>query len=175
MMKLYLALAGIALLVVIAAQDYLYVPLRNETISKGLAGPYHWFLDAAYLMLAIPLIGATSGWMRVWGTIAAASLLLVASTNTFAATWDRWTGGKHSLWHSRFTIVVFASALLLQCSGDTGWLKYFTVANVIAPAVAYLYFMMVDTVIDGVHIAPSPAAEKLAVAGLCFWFLARMI
>lgn len=167
----FLALACIALLGTIAAQDYLVPALRDQTISAGLTGPYHWYLDASYVPLSAALCLPFHGWMELFGIVAAVALLLVAATNTFHTFVDRLTGGKHSLWHSRFTLIVFTSAIALQMAGDHGWWWGLTIANVLFPGACYLYFRMVGTDIDGTEIAASPAAEKLFVLGLCIWLI----
>ncbi len=170
----FLALACLALLLVIAAQDWLVPALRNSTISAGLTGPYHWWLDGTYLVLAVALVGSFTAHplMELLAVISAIALLLVASTNTFWRWWDRETLGNHSLWHSRFTIAVFAAALFLQLSGDHGWLWGLTVLTVALPAGAYGYFHLERTDIEGMVVAASPAAEKLFVLGLCVWLVA---
>jgi hypothetical protein len=170
---LALALACLALLGVIAAQDWLYKPLRNETISAGLTGPYHALLDASYVPLAAALWFAFDGHplMRLFGTIAGAALLLVALTNTAWRLVDRFTAGGHALWHSRFTLLVFTSALALQLAGDHGWLWWLTAANVAIPGACYAWFHWRRTDIAGTIIAASPAAEKLYVLGLCSWLI----
>lgn len=166
-----LALSCLALLLVIATQDYLYKPLRNETISAGLTGPYHVLLDVSYVPLSAALVLSFHGLMAVFASIAAVALLLVAATNTAWRFFDALTDGQHSLWHSRFTLVVFASALALQVAGDHGHWWALTGINVLVPAAAYAYFHFKKTDIDGVDIAASPAAEKLYVAGLCVWLI----
>lgn len=173
-MKLYLVLTCIALLGVIAAQDDLVPALRNETISRGLSGPYHWYLDAAYLLLAIAIVGASSGFfMRLFAVLAALALVATAFTNTFATLVDKWTAGQHSLWHTRATIAVFVAAFLVELTGDQSTLRVaLTVLTVAAPAIAYLWFEYRPTTIQGVTVAASPAAEKLYVTGLCLWFIA---
>ena len=167
-----LALSCIALLLVIATQDYLYKPLRNETISSGLTGPYHVALDASYIPLSIALILSFRGWMELFACIAATALILVAATNTAWLFFDGLTDGQHSLWHTLFKLVVFVSALALQVSGDHGYWWALTALNIAVPGTAYAYFHFRKTVIDGVDVAASPAAEKLYVAGLCIWLIA---
>lgn len=170
MNKLILALAAIALLGVVAAQDELIPALRNKTISSGLTGPYHWYLDASYLVLAIAIMLSVRGWMAVWGTIAALALIATAFTNTCGDLIDRiYGGGFHSILHTRATIIVFVTALLMELS--SGRLVWLTVATVVAAAVCYAWFEYRPTVISGVMVAASPAAEKLAVSLLCVWFI----
>lgn len=169
----FLALSCLALLLVIAAQDWLYKPLRNETISAGLTGPYHVALDAAYVPLSMALWIAFWGrpWMELFAAIAATALLLVAATNTAWRFFDGLTDGEHALWHSRLTLVVFTSALALQIAGDHGWRWWFTAANVAIPGACYAYFHYRQTDIDGTVIAASPAAEKVFVLGLTLWLI----
>jgi len=170
----FLILSCISLLAVIAAQDWLVPALRNQTISSGLTGPMHVLLDAVYVPVALSVALGFSGHpaMEVLAGISAAALILVAVTNTAWAWVDRITKGKHSLWHSRFTLVVFVSVLLLEVIGDHGTLWGFTALNIIVPASAYAYFHLRPTNIDGVVVAASPAAEKLYVLGLCVWLIA---
>lgn len=169
----FLALACLALLLVIAAQDWLYKPLRNETISAGLTGPYHVALDAAYVPLAAALCLNFSGHplMRVFAVISAVALILVAATNTAWRFFDLVTDGAHALWHSRFTLAVFTSALALQIAGDHGWRWGLTALNVLVPGAIYAYFHYRATIIDGVSVAASPAAEKAFVGFLCLWLI----
>lgn len=169
-----LALACIALLGVIAVQDWLLRPLRNQTISAGLTGPYHVLLDASYVPLAGALLLSFGGHpgMQLFGAIAGVALLLVAFTNTAWRLVDAITQGHHALWHSRFTLVVFGSALCLQLAGDHGWLWWLTAATVAAAAGCYAWFHFRRTDIAGTIIAASPAAEKLFVLGLCSWLIA---
>ena len=100
-----------------------------------------------------------------------ASALLVAATNTGHAFFDRITGGKHALWHNRFTLVVFTSALALQIAGDHGWRWALTAANVVMPVAIYFYFSERKSPIEGTVVAPSPAAEKVFVFWLCAWLI----
>ena len=170
----FLALACLALLAVIALQDYFYAPLRNETISAGLTGPYHVLLDIAYVPLAASMFTSFGGhWlMEVLGGVAAIALLGVAATNTAWRFFDKLTDGQHSLWHSRLTLVVFVTALLLQIPGDRGALWLLTALNVAIPGLCYAYFHFRKTNVDGTVIAASPAAEKLFVLGLSVWLIA---
>lgn len=128
-------------------------------------------LDASYVPLAAALCLAFAGWMEVFAVISALALLLVAATNTAWRFFDLLTDGAHATWHSRFTLVVFTSALALQLAGDHGWRWGLTVANVAIPGACYAYFHYRATIIDGVSVAASPAAEKLFVTGLCIWLI----
>lgn len=158
-----LAIASVALCGVIAAQDYLWPPLRQETISTGLTGPYHWWLDASYLLLAIALAGAFREF-KISEAIAIAagvSLILTAATNTFSGLVDKLTNGQHSLWHSRFTTAVFVSALALEVSANHGAALWsITAANCAAPAVMYA--------LSG----RSDYTEKVGVLLICVWLIA---
>lgn len=159
---LFLALASLAVLAVVAVQDYLVLPLRQESISAGLTGPYHWYLDASYLALAAALVISFNGTHGlILASLSAVSLILTAITNTFGTFVDTFTGGKHALWHSRFTAVVFLSALALECFMNHGPVMWtLTVVNVAAPAVIYL--------LSG----NSPYTEKVGVLVLCLWLVA---
>lgn len=180
MNHLLLTLACIFLPLVIAAQDFLYIPLRNETISAGLTGPYHWWLDAAYLPLSIFLVlrfavdypvGPHPFLAAILACIAAIALIAVAVTNTFWRWVDGFTDEKHALWHSRFTIAVFISAIALQIVCDSGSFWIMTFLNFAIPGAAYFYFHTIPTTIKGVTIAASPAAEKLYTFQLCLWLI----
>ena len=170
----FLALAALVLLIVIALQDYLVPSLRNATISSGLTGRYHVLLDVAYVPLAASMFTSFGGhWvMQILAGISGAALLGVAATNTAWRFFDKLTDGQHALWHSRLTIVVFASALLLEVAGDRGGRWWLMLLNLALPAAAYWYFTTEKTDIEGIVVAASPAAEKLYVAGLCLWLMA---
>lgn len=170
----YLAIACIAVLLVIALQDYLVPSLRNATVSSGLTGRYHVALDAVFLVLALVMFTSFRGhWlMEVLAAIAGLALVGVAATNTAWRFFDKLTDGEHSLWHTRLTITVFVSALLLQVAGDHGARWWLTALNLALPAAAYVYFATEKTDIEGIVVAASPAAEKLYVAGLCLWLIA---
>jgi hypothetical protein len=172
MIHLPLALACIALLGTIAAQEYLYTPLRDETISAGLTGPYHWWLDLSYVILAWALVQAFGHtWSEPFAFVSACALVMTAATNTFG-TWIDQHIGNHSELHSGFTIVTFAGALVLQMVTDNGWQWWLTVASILLPLVGYLYFHFKPTSIKGVLIQASPAAEKIFVLLLCIWLTA---
>jgi hypothetical protein len=93
-------------------------------------------------------------------------------TNTAHGWVDSITNGQHALWHSRFTILVFVSVLALEVVGDQGWRWWITAANVLVPVAIYAWFRFRPTIIGGVEIAASPAAEKAYVLGLCIWLIA---
>jgi hypothetical protein len=144
----------------IAAQNYLVPALRQETISSGLTGPLHGALDASYVILAAALVLGFTGLMEWVAIVAALALVLTAATNTFGTWVDKVTGGKHALWHSRFTIVVFSSALALEALGNTHALWAVTGLGIAAPAVIYALTERSDY------------AEKLAVLGISVWLIA---
>lgn len=169
---MFLICASVLLLVVIAVQNYLYPPLRQETISDGLYGPYHWWLDGAYVMLSIALGCAFygKGLGEVFASIAALSLMVTAVSNTFSTWVDRVTGGLHSKIHTIFTGVMFLSMLGLQAVENRGSMWILSVAGLAVPAI--LYIMASNNKAHGiVDIAPGPAAEKTAVAFLCAWLI----
>lgn len=169
MIQVFLAAAALALLVIIALQDYLVPSLRNATISSGLTGRYHVLLDVIYVVLAVALVMAFTAHVgrEVLAAVSAIALVLTAATNTAWRWFDKLTDGQHSKLHSIFTLIVFVSALLLEIvSGGYWWLL-----NVALPAAAYFYFTTEKTDIEGIVVAASPAAEKLYVAGLCIWLM----
>lgn len=172
-MSVALILSCIALLLTIAAQDFWYAPLRNETVSSGLTGPYHVLLDASYVPLSAVLCFYFTGhpWSMFFAIVAAVSLLVVAASNTAWRWFDALTDGAHSVVHSTATLVVFVSALMLQVVNDHGPFWWLSVANVLVPGACYGYFHYKTTVIKGVTIAASPAAEKLYITGLCAWLI----
>src|SRR5271157_2613630 len=105
---MFLALAALLLLVVIAYQNYAYPPLRQETISDGLYGPYHWLLDGAYVVLGTALVMAFrgKGLSELLAWIAASGLAITAVSNTFSGFVDKLTKGKHSQIHTWATVVM---------------------------------------------------------------------
>lgn len=159
-----LALASIALVGVIAAQDYLYAPLRQESISAGLTGPYHGYLDASYVVLAAALVVAfwpLGPLVAALASVAAAALLLTGATNTFGTWVDMFTNGQHSKWHTIFTAVTFVSAFALECVVNHGAVFWtITAGNAAAPAIVYLLSRN------------STYTEKVGVLGLCLWLVA---
>jgi hypothetical protein len=161
-MHLYLALAALGLVAVVAVQDVLVPALRSESISAGLTGPYHWYLDASYLILAIALTTAFwgTGLAGVLAGVSSVALILTAVTNTFSIWVDSITNGQHAKWHSIFTGVVFVTALSLQAVVDRGAVAWtLTASNVLAPAVLYLL------------TRNSPNTEKVGVLILCLWLV----
>lgn len=160
----FLALACLALLGAIGVQNYLVPALRNETISSGLTGPYHWWLDGTYLVLAVALVmGFRDRPLPLaLASIAGLALILTAATNTFHAFVDRITDGQHSLWHSRFTTVVFASALALEVAVNrSGPVALWGMTGFGLAAPGSIYGLT----------RRSDYAEKLAVLGICCWLI----
>lgn len=162
-MHLILILACLSLLGVIAFQDWRVPALRNESISAGLTGPWHVLLDASYVPMALFLPLATFGHtgMFLLALVASFFLIAVAVTNTAHTYIDSITGGKHALWHSRCTAVVFAASLLLEVAGNGHSPGFWglTAVNVMVPAAIYGLTYRSDY------------AEKLGVGILCFWLI----
>lgn len=170
-----LALAALALPIIIAWQDYLVPALRNNTISAGLYQKMaDWrLLDLSYVALSASLVSAfihVGFWSASLAVIAGLSLLIVGASNSFSTWFDR-KFGDHSVVHSSATIAVFVSAFALQLVNDHGWLWLVSGLTAAFPLAAYLFFTYRPTVIKGIQIAPSPAAEKLFVAWLCIWLI----
>lgn len=156
-----LALASLALVGVVVAQDFLYSPLRQETISAGLTGPYHWWLDGSYVLLAAALIWATAGCglAHMLAAVAGVFLILTAATNTFSQFFDGVTHGQHARWHARCTLGVFVFALALEVSLNHGPLWGLTVVNVSVPAALYALSRRSDY------------TEKVGVLIICLWLV----
>jgi hypothetical protein len=167
---MFLALAAILLLGVVAVQNYLYPPLREETISDGLFGPYHWFLDGAYVVLGTALVHAFHGMglASFLADVIALCLGVTAVSNTFSGIVDKLTHGMHSKIHTWFTMVMFLTMLGLEYT-QMGWKM--VVANVAIPALVGGFF----TVFKKWKIVPGPAAEKAAVAVMCAFMVAWSI
>jgi hypothetical protein len=169
---MFLALASLLLLAVIAYQNYAYPPLRNLTISDGLYTevPTFWALDAAYVVLATALYLAfkdVSLGSQVLSGLAGAALMVTAISNSASKLVDRVTGGLHNKIHTDATIVMFLSVLLLEGINNHGWLTWLTVGSVVVPACVGLVMTELKTKLLG-----GPVAEKLAVLGLCSWLIA---
>ncbi|MGH8261392.1 MAG: hypothetical protein ACREUG_17050 [Steroidobacteraceae bacterium] len=162
MNMLALAFAAIALLAVIAAQDYLWAPLRNETISSGLEGPYHWWLDGAYIVLAAALCMGFTGrpLTEAFAVVTAIALVLSGVANTAYRWVDQVTGGKHEQLHLAFTAVVFLGAAGVELTADRGALWWLSLANGVVPAALWGLTSRKDY------------AEKIGVLLLCLWLIA---
>lgn len=161
--RIFLALAALALLGAIAAQDWLVPTLRNETVSSGLDGPKHGLLDAAYLVLAVALVLGFRAHplTEAFAIITAIALVLSGVANTAWRWTDRVTGGKHELWHLRFTIVIFAAAAAVEVTADVGRGALWAVsaAGALVPAAVWGLTQRTDY------------AEKVGVLLLCFWLI----
>lgn len=166
---MFLILAALLLLVVIVSQNVLYPPLRQETISDGLYGPYHWFLDGAYVVLGTALVLAFkgTGLPALLADGAATALAVTAISNTFSGFVDKITKGKHALIHTWFSILMFLTMIGLQVSVDQGKLWWLTVAGLVVPAA----IAGVLTLWKKLGIITGPAAEKTAVLFLCVWLI----
>ena len=168
-MSIFLAASALLLLLVITVQNILYPPLREETISDGLYGPYHWFLDGAYVILATALAYTFygTGWSEVLAITAGASLMVTAVTNTFSTWVDKMIHGLHAKLHTYFTGIMFLSMLGLQAVQNHGWLWWISAAGLALPAIVAAFF----TGFKKLGILPGPAAEKAAVFMLCTWLI----
>ncbi|MGH8260959.1 MAG: hypothetical protein ACREUG_14860 [Steroidobacteraceae bacterium] len=159
-----LTFASLALLGVIAAQDYLYAPFRQETISQGFNGPNHLWLDGSMLLLAIALcVGASGRWpLEAFAIVTSIGLIGIAVTNTAWRWVDGLTGelGGHERWHLAFTAIVFLGAFAFEAAGNRGALWWLTAVNIAAPIVVWLLSRRQDY------------AEKVGVLILCIWLIA---
>lgn len=166
-MALFLAGAALLLLAVIAVQDYLNPPLRNETISEGLSGPYHWYLDGAYIVLATALCYtfAGHGLSGVFAIAASIALMTTAVTKTFS-TWVNKFANSSKL-HSLFTIVMFVLMLALEGTQDHKWMWVLTGAGVVLPAAVSAFTKW----FAARGVSALPIAEKMAVTLMCTWMV----
>jgi len=160
-----LALAALFLVGVVAAQDYFYPPLRTETISQGLNGPNHVWLDAACVLVGVALVLAASGpWQLAFAGLTLVGLLGICVTNTAWRWVDGLTGrlGGHESVHLVFTALVFVGALLFELAANDRRLSLWllTTAGVGVPLVLYELEKRTDII------------EKAAVALLCAWLVA---
>lgn len=171
-MSPFLLIAALLLLIVIGVQNYLYPPLREETISDGLYGPYHWFLDGSFIILSIALgltfigKGFIEEGLAIGGAIA---LMMTAITNTFSTWIDKITNGLHNKLHAYFTGVVFLTMIGLEINQDHGNWWWLTGVTLLLP-VAVVGLCQIFK-----HIKIGPAAEKAGVFGLCLWLIAYAI
>jgi hypothetical protein len=167
---MFLAAAAILLLLVILTQNILYKPLRQETISDGLYGPYHWWLDGAYVVLATALVSTfwDQGTAGILAWVAAGSLMITAVSNTFSGFVDSITDGKHADIHTWFSILMFLSLLGLQVSVDHGVFWELTAQVVVIPVIV----ASILTLWKSSGIVAGPAAEKTAVFFICVWLIA---
>ncbi len=141
MLALFLALAALLLLAVIAVQNYANPALRQETISDGLYStvPDHWLLDGAYVVLATALALNFTGHnlAQVLALVTCLSLMVTAASNTFSVWVDKVTNGLHDKIHTMFTIVMFLAVLALEATQNHGWLWWLSAAGIALPGVVY--------------------------------------
>ncbi len=163
---MFLALAALLLLAVIAYQNYLYPQLRQLTISDGLYSdvPNHWMLDGSYVILATALVLAFKGKgiSELLAYFAGGCLMITAFSNTFSVWVDKVTGGLHDKIHTWATIAMLLTMLVLE-GHISGW--KWVAANTMIPAVVGLAAKLSKKVV------PGPAAEKAGVAVLCSWLI----
>lgn len=155
-----LAAAAVAVCAVWATQDYLVPELRQKSISSGLTGPYHWFLDGAFVLLAVALSRAfmdVPPVPHVLATAAAICLVLTGASGTYTAA----LGPNGEKIHAGCTAVTFGLAIALQVvSNHTAWMWGVTgLAAAVAVATHFL-------------VANSSVTEKVGVLGLCAWLVA---
>lgn len=166
---MFLSIAAVILLIVIGVQNYLYPPLREETISDGLYGPYHWLLDGAYVILATALIYTfwDKGIASYLSWFAALCLMITAVSNTFSTWVDKVTMGKHANIHTWATIVMLLTMLSLEYITSGGkWLAWnIAVPAIVAGIADFLWFIKKPSVQVG------PAAEKAGIVVLCIWLM----
>jgi hypothetical protein len=166
---MFLTISALLLLIVIAVQNYLYPSLREETISDGLYGPYHWFLDGAYVVLAIALGLAFDGkgLAETLAFLAGGALIVTAITNTFSTWVDKLKPGLHTKLHTWFSIGMFLSMLGLQATQNHGWMWGLSAAGIVIPTIVAGFL----TTHKSLGILAGPAAEKTAVLFLCVWLI----
>jgi len=165
---MFLALAALLLLAVIAYQNYLYPQLRQLTISDGLYSdvPNHWLLDGAYVVLATALVRAfeNHGFSELLAWFASVCLMITAISNTFSTIVDKLTNGLHNKIHTWATIAMLLTMLGLE-GLTSGW--KWVAFNVAVPAAV----AGVLTVFKKIGIVPGPAAEKAGITALCAWMV----
>jgi hypothetical protein len=166
---MFLFVACLLLLGVIALQDYKYPQLRGATISDGLYNlvPDHWMLDAAFVAIAAALAYTacdTAALPKALAWFASGTFMLVAASNTFSVWVDKVTGGLHNKIHTYATIAVFAAVLSLEGTQDKNnhFLVGLSAAGVLLPVASYI-------ALKKSKLLPGPFAEKLAVTLMCAW------
>lgn len=157
---LFLALASFVLIAVVVVQDHLVPALQQKSISSGLTGPYHWYLDASFVMLAVALVLAFSSatWIQKSLAIGAGvSLVLTGASGT----WTDNLGPNGEKIHSALTAVTFVLAIILQLVSNTtpGMWGITGLALLCAGATHFL-------------VANASVTEKIGVLGLCGWLIA---
>jgi hypothetical protein len=155
----FLALAALALLGVVAVQNYWVPLLRQKTISSGLTGPYDGLLLAAFALLSAALVLAFrhQGAGEYIADAAAGFLVLTGVSGRFS---DDLPDGE--LWHTRFTAVTFVLAITLQfvMNGHNAALWVITGG-------AILYALTTHFLVSNASVT-----EKVGVTGLCLWLAA---
>lgn len=118
---LWLALAALAIVAVVIVQDHLVPALQSKSISSGLTGPYHWYLDGAFVALAVALALAFRGsalLQQILASGAAFFLVLTGASGTWTDWLDQRTNGQGEKIHAACTAVTFVLALGLQVASD---------------------------------------------------------
>jgi hypothetical protein len=159
-LHLYLALACASLLAVVGVQDYLVPVLRQKSISAGLTGPYHWYLDAAMFLLAAALIVAFrhSHWYQsLLAEAAGVSLIFTALSGTYTTN----LGVNGEKIHSALTAVTFVLAIVLQL-----------VFNHTPAMWTITGFGIVGAILTHFLVPVASTTEKMGVLGLCAWLIA---
>ena len=159
-MHLYLALAALCVCAVVVVQDHLVPMLQQKSISAGLTGPYHWYLDGAMLALALALAlafrhGTPLQQLLAYGS--AVSLTLTAASGTYTTK----LGANGEKIHSGLTAVTFVLALALQVvSNHTAGMWGLTGLSVSAAGATHFL------------VPNASVTEKVGVLGLCGWLVA---
>jgi hypothetical protein len=168
---MFLIIASLLLLAVIAYQNYSTPQLRQLTISDGLYQevPTFWMLDGAYVVLATALVMAFKGHglAEVLAWAAAGSLMITAISNTFSVWVDKVTKGLHNKIHTYFSLGMFVSMLGVQAVSDSGKFWWLSAAGLAAP----ILVAGMLTVWKKLGVVAGPAAEKTAVLFLCVWLI----
>lgn len=162
MSHVFLALAALALVAAIVFQDLRYVPFRSETVSQGLNGPGHLWLDGAYVLLAAALVWAFRGAALPFAILTAVALVASGICNTAWRWVDGLTGKPrgHEAWHLHFTYIVFCGAFAVEAFSNHGSLWWLSLAGLLAPLEIWALTKRTDL------------AEKSAVMLMCLWMVA---
>lgn len=159
-----LALAALAICGVVVAQDILVHKLQQESISAGLTGPYHWWLDGAFVLLATFLWLAFKNGTPLQHALSAAAagcLILTGASGTWTTWLDKYTKSNGEKIHTGCTAVTFSLALALQLvSNHDAGMWGMTVWGVAAAGVTHYL------------VANASVTEKIGVLGLCGWLVA---
>lgn len=155
-----LAVAALAIVGVVAVQDHVVPALKGASISSGLTGPTHWWLDASFALLALALALAFrfgTDAQRVLSATAALGLILTGASGT----WTALLGPSGERIHAICTGVTFALAIALQCvSNASPGMWGITVWGAAAALVTHLL------------VPNASVTEKIGVLGLCGWLVA---